>query len=180
MAGFLRECNSRKIGVNHLAVALNAEDERDINADAFGKDPGDGWQTLTGGRNLNHEVLTVNRRPQLQRLSNSSFGIAGEKRRNLERNAAIDTAGGIVKRTKQVACALHITDHDAKDRCFGSDTLALHRLNIGSIGIASCNRAGEDGGIAGHADHVVVGNEVSKRPGGETIFGEVIEPDADA
>jgi hypothetical protein len=53
----------------------------------------DGWQTLARGRKLNHQVLAVDRRRQLKRLSYGSFGIAGEKGRNLERDPTINTAG---------------------------------------------------------------------------------------
>jgi hypothetical protein len=69
---------TRQVGVDDLGVALQAEDERDIDRDALGEHRGDRRQAGLGRGDLDVHVGAVDGRPELLRLCDGRVGVVGE------------------------------------------------------------------------------------------------------
>ena len=52
------------VRLHHLLIAIEPEDESHVDVASLGDHRADGWKTLFGGRNLDHEVGSVDSLPQ--------------------------------------------------------------------------------------------------------------------
>ena len=105
-----------QVRVDDLAVPFEAEDEGDVDADAQRRQLGDGLEAFLGRRYLDHDVGTVDLRPEQLALFDGAGRVVGDGRFDLDGYAAIDPLGGIVDGTERVASAGHVVSGDLDDR----------------------------------------------------------------
>ena len=78
---------ARHVGVDDLAVALQREDQRDVDADPFGDAAVIAGSPLGGG-DLDEQVGPVHHPPQFERLGDGLGRVVGQPRVDLERHPA--------------------------------------------------------------------------------------------
>ncbi len=110
--GLLEPC---EVGVDDLAVALEAEDQRDVDADACGDGLGDGFESLDRRRDLDEDVGLVDLGRQLLRLCDRSGGVVCKARFDLDRHAAVETVRGFEDRVEEVARVGYVVRGDLED-----------------------------------------------------------------
>ena len=74
----------RDVRASNLLVPLDAEQQRDVDVDAFGGKRFDGGDTLCRPRDLDHHVRAIDAREQLLCLRDRRFGVVRDRRFQLE------------------------------------------------------------------------------------------------
>ena len=95
-------------GVDDLLVALEREDQGDVDGDALGQGGGDCRQAFEGCRNLDHGVRTVDLLPELDSLLLGGFGLVGQTRIHLDGDAAVNEIGGFGDLTEDVGGVAYV------------------------------------------------------------------------
>ena len=73
-----------EIGAHDQFVALDREDQGDVDADALGERADDGRQALLGGGDLDQQVGSIDGLPQVAGLGDGGVGVSGQGRIDLE------------------------------------------------------------------------------------------------
>ena len=167
--------------VHHRVVAGQGEDQRDVDADPLGQARRDGRQPLPRGRDLDEQVGPVDQPPQEARLGDGRLRCrrraAGRPRSTparprrpwRRRRAAGHRRPSARRRRSSPAAPPRRRPRAPAGRGPGPRTL-----------VAAGDRLGEDGGIGGHAHHVVVGDQVGQAAVDQPLAAQVIQPDRDA
>ena len=150
--------------VQDLAVPLEREDQRDVDADPLGEDGGDRGQPLTGGRDLDEDVRPVDRRPQGQRGGDRALGVLGEPGIDLDRHPAVHAVGRVVDRTQDVGRLPDVVRGDAEDRRVHVGAVRGELAQLLVVGVALRQRAREDGRVRGHADDALSATSSARFP----------------
>ena len=103
MPGLLSGLEAGEVGRHHCTVAIDGEDQRDIDRNTFGENRRDGGQTGQRGRNLDQQIGPINDFPQLDRLQDRLIGVVRQPRVDLDRDPAVDAIGGLPLRPKHIA-----------------------------------------------------------------------------
>jgi hypothetical protein len=117
---------ARQVRLDDLGVALEAEDQRDVDAAALGDHRLDGGNALGGGRDLHQQV---GGRDELVQVASARLGassVVGQARSHLQRDEAVGAAAGLVDGSQD---GQRIAD-------VGHDHLpigVLHRAAVGQI-----------------------------------------------
>ena len=144
------------VGLGDLAMAVEREDQRDVDRDAARDRLLDRRQALLGGRDLHEQVLAVDQRVQALGLLDRALGVVGEVRVDLERDPAVLAVAVVVDLLEQVAGALDVADGELEE-----DLLRLRRLledlaQLLVVGVAVGDRALEDRRVGGDAADALV------------------------
>jgi hypothetical protein len=94
--------------VHDRVVALEAEDQGDVDADALREHLRDRRQPCLGRRDLDVEVGTVDEPPQRLGLGHGAVAVVGDPRVDLDRHAAVDAVGAVVDLPHDVAGPAHV------------------------------------------------------------------------
>src|SRR5699024_1869451 len=78
------------------AVPVQAEDQRDVDADTGGGGGRDSGQPLLGGRDLHEQIRSVDRVPQLARFGNRGVGVVRQSRIHLDGDTAVLAVRGLI------------------------------------------------------------------------------------
>lgn len=166
------------VSVDDLLIALEREDQGDVHGDALSQGSGDGRQALKGGRDLDHDVRTVDLGPQLLSLLLSGFGLVSKTRVDLDGDAAVDEVGLLSDLAEDIGGVAHVGGGELADSGLNVNLAELLELSVVRADLAQGLL--EDGRVGGHTDDVLVGDEVLQGAGLDAGAGQVVQPDGNA
>jgi hypothetical protein len=167
-------------GVHHLAVALQREDQRDVDADAFGETLRDRGDARRGRGNLDEEVRPVDEPPQLTGLGDRALGLVRQSGVHLDRHPSVDAVGRVVDRAEHVAGPADVRRGDHAHGLFDVDTAHPQIAQLTVVELAAADRLLEDRRVGRRPDDVLVPDEVGQVSGGQASSAHVVEPDRHA
>ena len=178
----LRGLEPGQVCVDDLGVALQAEDQRHVDADAGADGLGDGRKPRLGRGDLDEQVGAVDLGPQLLGLRDGTRGVMREVGGDLDRDAAVDVVGGLPHGAEHVEGCGDVLRGGSEDRFLRGGTGAgeLGDLRVVRRVVLVGDRVGEDRRVRGDTDDILRVDEVLQVAGGDAGAGEVVEPDADA
>ena len=177
LAGLLQTGEER---VHHPAVAVEREDQRHVDADALGQGPRDRGRPSIGGRDLDQHVGPVDGGAQLLGLLDRPVGVMGQPGLDLDRDLAVDVAGGLPGRPEDVAGLPDVLGGDLEDGPVDVDALRRQLAHLSVVRRAVGQRSREDRRVGRDADDVLVVDQALQAAAGDPLAGEVVEPDGDA
>ena len=175
-AGGVGSLKPGQVGVHDLAVPVLIEDEGDVDRDAAPDDLRDRRDPGLGGGDLHQEVLPADGVVQLLGLRDGGVGVVRELRRHLDRHAAVEAAGAVVDGLEEVRGVADVGGGGELDRLVDVG----EALELLGVGVAVAEGGGEDRRVGGHTHHGLGLDEFGEVARGETLAGEVVEPDGDA
>ena len=98
----------REVRLDHLTVAINREQQRDVHVDAEREDVLHRRESLARAGDLDHQRWAGPPGPQPPRRAHRPLRVEGKLRRDLERNEAVTAFAGVVERSKQIARLLDV------------------------------------------------------------------------
>ena len=166
------------VSVDDLLVALEREDQGDVDGDTLGQGGGDGRQAFEGCRNLDHGVRTVDLLPEFHSLLGGVLGVVGQTRVDLDGDAAVDEVGSLSDLAEDVGGVAHVGGGELADSGLNVNLAELLELSVVRADLAQGLL--EDGRVGGNADDVLVGDEVLQGAGLDAGAGQVVQPDGNA
>ena len=159
-------------------MALEREDQRDVDGDAGGDRLLDRGQALVRGGDLDQQVRAVDQAVQALGLVDRGLGVVREVRVDLERDPAVLAVAVVPDAAEHVAGGADVVAREREE-----DLLRLGlggartSLDLVVVGVALGDRALEDRRVGGHADDAVVdqAGEVAVVDEGAR---QVVDPDA--
>src|SRR4051794_40221678 len=169
---------SRQVCVHDRPVALETEDEGDVDTDAAGDGRRDRRQARLGRRNLDVQVRPVDQPPQVRGLGGGRVRLVRQAGRDLEGDPAV-TGGPLGDRGEQVTGVADVGCGD-RAQCLLDAHLA-HREGVQPVvvGLRSADRRGEDGGVRGDPDDRVLVDEGLQVASADAVPRQVVQPDGD-
>ena len=137
--------------LDHLGVAGEGEDQRDVDADPVGQARGDRGQALLGGRDLHKQVGPVHQPPQRARLGDRPAGVMGDPRVDLDRHSAVHPAGRVIHRAQHVARLTHVGGGQLPQRLIRRRLAQLQVPDLAGVGVAVGDGLREDRRVGRHA-----------------------------
>ncbi len=178
--GVVRLLQTGEVGVHHALVAVQPEDQGDVDADALAQGVGDRGGALGGRRDLDEQVLPVDLLPQLLGRGEGRVGVEGEVGGDLDGDPAVDPVGGVVDRLEDVAGVAYVGGGQREHRLVDVGALGGELAHLVVVPLALGERGGEDRRVGGDAHDVVVPDEVGEVARLDALAGEVVEPDGDS
>ncbi len=166
-----------EIGLHHLAVAIEAEDQGHVDGASLGDHLLDRRQTLLRARDLDHQIAPID---LLVEVSGSSLGtgaVVGETRIDFHADVPVDAARLVVHLRKDVAGAMDVADHQ---RPVVVDDRSIEGTHLGELLVVVArplDRLLEDRGIRGQPPYAAVAqrHELTR---GDVAALQVVEPGA--
>ena len=90
-----------QVGLHDLVVAVEPEDERDVDTAAFADQRLNGRHAFTRGRHLDQEVGLGDRVVELPRISHGALGVVRQRGRDFEGDEPVLTVTLVVRRAQQ-------------------------------------------------------------------------------
>jgi hypothetical protein len=153
---------------------------RETNTLATEAIPSIGWPARAAlGRagNLDHHVGAVDRLPQPRRGIDRARGVVGERRRNLQRDVAVEAAGRCEDRFEGVARAADVLDREGFEELYRIALLAGEVFELSVVVGAAVDRLLEDRRVRRHAAQADV-EQLLQFARGEHRAPDIVEPDA--
>jgi hypothetical protein len=167
-----------QVGVDHLLVPVEGEDQGDVDADAFGQDLSDRGNAGLGRWDLDEEIRPVRVPVELGGRVERARGVVGEPRRNLERDPAVDTVRPLPDREELVGRATQVVDRELEERLLAGGAAAGAAEDALVVGAAARERVGEDRRVRRQAGDAELADVTVERPVVEQVAGDVVEPEA--
>src|SRR5699024_610886 len=104
-------------------------------------------------------------------------GVVRQPRVDLQRDPTVDLAGALVDVAEHVGGIAHVVGGDLADGLVHAG--AAGRQLVDLVRVVRCvgHGGGEDRRVAGHTDHVVVGDQLGEVAGVDPLSGQVVQPD---
>jgi len=168
---------SLQVGIDHRAVTLHGEDQRDIDRNAFCQGGSDGGQPVLGSRDLDEKVRPVHDLPQLDGLFGGLVGVVRQSRVDLDRDSTVDPVGGLPLRRQDIAGVTDVVGgHGADGRVHvGATFREFGHLTV--VGVALRESLLEDRRVGRHADDAFRVDQLLQVAGLQTLPRQVIQPD---
>ena len=151
-AGSLQILEPGDIGFDHLLVDAHGEEQGDVDVQPATDQLADRGNAGRGRRHLHHQVGTLHRRPQPQRLGHRGFGIVGQIGRAFQADIAVPALGLVVNRTQHIGGGADIGNRqvlvDCGDAVVGRGLELLQCIRV-FVALADCLL--EDRGVRGDA-----------------------------
>ena len=179
-SGALRLLQPGEVGVDHLPIAIEAEDQRHVDADPGADRLGDRLKAGDGRRDLDQGVRSIHRRPELSRLRDGGRGIVRQTGLHLDGDTAVETGGRLVDGQQDVTGRGHVIRGDLEDRVGGAGAGGRQPCHLLGVGVSLRQRAGEDGRVGRDAHDVTGVDQLLQIAAHDPLAAEVIEPDAHA
>ncbi len=103
-----RASSPRDIGLRHLPVAGQAEEQGDVDVDALTDELPDGGQSLLGGRHLDQDIGAVQGLPQAPGLGNGAVGVVGQVGIDLQADEAVFALQLVIEGPEDVRGLPHV------------------------------------------------------------------------
>src|SRR6185503_10270681 len=178
-AGLREALDAAQVGLRHLAVALEGEDQRDVARDAGGDRLLDRGQPLGRGGDLDEEVGPVDHRVEALGLLDRALRVVREPRVDLERHPPVTgvVARLVPLRAEDVARAADVLDGEREEDLLRVALLLQDLAELVVVGVALGDRRLEDRRIGGDAVHALVDERLEVAVAHERARQEV-DPDA--
>src|SRR3954467_14643115 len=167
-----------QVGLHDRPVALEAEDEGDVDTDAAGDAGGDGRQAGLGRGDLDVQVRPVDQPPQVRGLGSGGVGVVCQARGDLEGHPAV-TGGHLRDRGEQVTGVADIGRRDRAQRLLDAHPADREGVQLVVVGLRPADRRGEDVRVRGDPDDRVLVHEGLQVAGADAVPREVVQPDGD-
>ena len=121
------------VGLDHLHVAVDREDQRDVDVVALGDLVEDRRQALLGGGDLHHHVRTPALVVQVLGKCDRASRVGGDRRADLDADEAVLALGPVIDRPEHVRGRLYVRDHQLPQhvvRLFPGPDHLHHRLVV--------------------------------------------------
>ena len=177
-AGGVELFETLHVGVDDLAVALEPEQQRDVDVDALTQALPDRRQSLGGARDLHEQVRLVDLLPELAGGRDGAVGVAGELRarprptRSRRRRSMPSDNGRRMASASSMSCFTS-SQYESSTRAPLLDELAELVVVVGR----ALDRLGEDRRVRRDAAHASLGPAL-QLTGGDPSSLEVVEPRA--
>jgi hypothetical protein len=144
------------VRLGHFAVALQREDQRDVDRDAAGDRLLDRGQSRLRRRDLDVDVVALDHGVQVGRLVDRGLRVVRVVRIDLERDPPVLAVGAVPDLLEQVAGAPDVLAREREEDVLG--LLLLRRLlaDLVVVVVAVGDRALEDRRVGRHADDALV------------------------
>ena len=140
------------IGFDHLLVDAHGEEQSDVDVQSATNQFADRRNAGRGRRHLYHQVGTLHRRPESQRLGHRGFGIVGQIGRAFQADVAVPTLRLLVDRVQHVSGRTDIGNRqvlvDCRDAVVG---YGLELFQCVRVFVRFANRFLEDRWVRGDA-----------------------------
>src|SRR4030088_3540129 len=167
-----------EIGLGDLYIDLLREQQCDVDADALANQMLDRWQTFSGRRHLDHQVLAADILPEPFGLDDGAFGIQRQIGRHLEADETIVTLQLIIDRAQHIRRMLDVLDGELLEQLGHRAIARLQRLADGAvIFVRTADRLLEDRRVRRHALDAVAIDQLLQVAVGDEAAGEEIQPD---
>ena len=176
-AGSRPPFEARQVGVHHLFVPGQREDQRDIDANAPGNRLGDRGNAGLRRGNLDHHVVAGDERVQPPCLSDGTGRVLRQARTDLDADASIDPVRPLPNGMQPIARHLDVFDRQPVEDRPGFESLGDEQAEGSVVVVALGNGLLENGGIGCHADHAGVANERIKFTGNQRAAADEVQPD---
>ena len=90
------------VGFRDFAIALDREDQSDVDIDALGGELLNRAEALLGSGNLDQHILAVERTVQPARINRGRLGIEGQLRRHFDTDEAVAAVGRLINRKEEI------------------------------------------------------------------------------
>ena len=179
-AGLEAALHRSDVGLHHLLVGGDAEEQRDVDVQAVEQGLLDRRHALVGGRDLDHQVRAIDKVPVHAALFKRARGVVGEPRRDLPGHVAVDAGGRVVDRAQDVAGRLHVVQRHRAIDLAGGLALVGEGLELRVIVGGAEDRLLEDRGVRGHAAQRFLAHQPRELAGVDQTPIQLVEPDARA
>ena len=166
-----------EIGLDHLRVAVEAENQRDVDAASLGDHLLDRRQTFLGARDLDHQVAPVDPLVEVTRCGLAAGAVVGEAGRDLDADVAVDAVRVVVHLREHVAGAVDVVDHHRPEHVVDRRASGTEFGELLVVVAGVLDRLLEDRRVRGQPAHpTVTDRDESAR--GDVVTLEVVEPGA--
>jgi hypothetical protein len=166
------------VGLRHLLVLLDLEQQRDVDVQALVGHLLDRRQTLVGAGDLDHQVGPVDAPPVLARLLHRALRVERDVGIDLERDVAVVAVGLVVDRAQHVGGVLDVLDRDRLVDGAGVGPLVRQLLDLLVVVLGAEDRLLEDRGIGGLAAQGLLAHESLEFAAARHRSPDLIQPDA--
>ena len=165
-----------QVGVHDGLVPVEGEDQGDVDADALGDDGGDRGQPGQGGRDLDQHVGSVDDLVQFGGLVDGGLGFVGQARVDLDGDAAVDVAGGLVDAGEQVAGVAYVVGGGLPDGVVDGGASGGQVVELLLVGGAVGEGGLEDRRVGGDPADVPGVDQLLQVAGLQALAGQVVQP----
>src|SRR3954453_19075490 len=169
---------SGEVGVHDRPVALETEDEGDVDTDAAGDGRRDRRQARLGRRNFDVQVRPVDQPPQVRGLGGGRVRLVRQAGRDLEGDPTV-TGGPLGDRGEQVTGVADVGCGDRAQSLLDAHLAHCEGVQLVVVGLRSADRRGEDGGVRWDPDDRVLVDEGLQVAGADAVPRQVVQPDGD-
>ena len=171
---------SAQVGLRHRYVALDGEQQGDVDVQTVGDELFDRGQAGLSGGHLDHHVGPVQSRVQVACLADGALGVVSQVGRDLQTHHAIHPVGGLIDRPQDVGGIANVLDGQ------GEEQLAAGQLGIFAqhppqdlvVLVTGRQRLVEDRRIGRETAQVVVLDHRGQSAGGQHGPVNMVAPDA--
>src|SRR6185312_4461710 len=166
------------VRLHHLSTRGAREEERDVDVDSLADELSDRRDPLGRRRNLDHEVLAMDRAPEARRLVDGRLGVMREVRRDLHADVPVAAIGLVVDRTEDVSRLLNVLDGEPfVDRRRGLALVLFVTFQRGPVVRAAGDRLFEDRRVRRDAADAVLPHQSRELAALKEMAPDVVEPD---
>ena len=168
------------VGLRHLRVLLDAEEQRHVDVAPLVDHLLDRRRALLGARDLDHQVGAVDARPVLARLLHRAVGVEGEIGVDLEGDEAVDAAALVVDDAQHVAGVLDVADRELLVDLAVVLAGARELGELVVVVVGAEDRRVEDRRVGGHPAQRVLFDQSLQLAGADERALDLVQPDARA
>src|SRR6266511_753126 len=165
-----------KVGLGDGGVALEREDEGDVDAVAGGDRILDRAQSRLGGGGLDQQVREVDPALQPVALSDRRVRVPGEGRIDLPGDVAVGAAAGLPERQELHGGVADVGRGDLGEAVDGLEAETAKVPYLPVVGAAGTDRTVEDRRVGRHAGNRVASDQPLQSAGLEEIAREPVDP----
>ncbi len=166
-----------QIGIHDRRVALEREDQRDVDVHALRDQRANGRDAGLRGGDLDHQVGAVHRRPEAARLGNGLVRVVGQVRGHFQADEAVAAAGCVVHRAQYVRRVADVGDSQLFEDGGRSQVAARQPAQVLLVGVTGRDSLLKDGRIGRDAAQTGV-DQLVQFPGLQHTPVDIVQPDA--
>ncbi len=169
---------ARNVGLCHLLIPGQPEQQGNIDVDALADELPDGGQALFGGRHLDQHVGTVQGLPQVPGLFDGAVGVVGQVGIDLQADEAVFAVLPVKQRPEHVRGRAHVR-HGEGLIDFLDGLARLGQLpDVLVVVVGPGNGLVENRRIGGNPSQAVFIDKFFQFPGLDHLPADIIQPDA--